>query len=346
MKKKILTAMSLLLLTTPSVQADVVRRAAFDLGSGKMKMQVVDFDTETNRIIKVICREQAMILLAEDLAVQGNNKLSQKAQDSAVAAMCKMKELALSHGVTEFAGIATSAYRQAHNGQQLVDRYKNELSIPVTIISADHEGRLAFSTLVAEKQLNPDQIVCWDIGGGSFQITYLDENGQIKFFADSFGRVSTKNHVITHVKKRDPQLIRTPNPMSAQDWENSLRHLQKTLPQPPEDLVRKLKREDVLLIGVCAHPKQLTKLGSYSQNDVIKARDNLLHKTDQELAKSHTDPSFAITDLALIYHIMQVLDIHRALYLDVFAGSTSGLLTAKEFWGNIRQIVAEKSPTR
>lgn len=312
--------------------AEIMRRAAFDFGSGEIKLQVADVDTENHSIFKPIYAHATSVLLSDDAANHPKGCFSDKIQECAIAAAQSLKERAVELGAVEFAGLATEAYRRAPNGTELIDKYKALLNIPVKIISQIEEGKVGFLALIAETKLDPATVISWDIGGGSFQVTYLDDERNTQVYMAPFGRMTTKNAIIKFVKGEDPSKVFSPNPMSRSEWERSLDYFALALPQVPESLVLKLKRADVQLIGMAAHPKKFHDLRTYHLGDVLENLEERLNKSDAELANINNPPATGVTELALVYSVMHKFDVTSVNYMRTSSGSTSGLLIAEEYW--------------
>lgn len=325
-----------LLLFTCSVDAhaEIVRRAAFDFGSGKIKLQVADVDTENHAIVQSVYTEAIVVPLSEDAANNPQGFFSEEVQKRAIIVAQNLQQKAIELGAVEFIGLATEAYRKAPNGQKLVDKYSSELNIPVKIISQLEEGKMGFLALIAEANLDPSRVISWDIGGGSFQVTYFDNEENIQVYMAPFGRTTTKNAIIKFVKEEDPSKTASPNPMSILEWENSLTYLNEVLPQIPDSLVLKLQMADVQLIGISAHPEKLRNLKTYHLNDIIEILEERLNKNDNELAKIHRSPPSAVSELALVHSIMHKLNVSSVDYIRTSSGSTSAILITEEHWNH------------
>ena len=314
------------------LDAEIIRRAAFDFGSGKIKVQVADVDTESHKILQSLYAEDIVVQLSEDAAQHPEGQFSEKIKKQAIAATQSLKQKALALGAVEFSGVATEAYRKAPNSKELIAKYLSDLDIPVKIISQTEEGKSGFLALIAETNLDPDQVISWDIGGGSFQVTYLDDEGNIQVYMAPFGRSTAKNAIIRYVKAGDPSTMSSPNPMSRADWEASLLFFDEALPKVPEELAQKLKRCDVQLIGISAHPGKLRNVKAYHSTDIVIVLEERLNKSDSELAEIHKSPTYAISELALVYSIMQKLDVRTVNYVRTISGSSSAVLIAEEYW--------------
>lgn len=149
----------------------IVRRAAFDIGSGQIKMQISDVDLTTNKIINVLLTDTAYVGLRENLVKSLDGKLSSNIQNKTVEAISELMKKAAPFHPEACHAIATEALRLAKNADALVERIKNETGISVTIVSQEEEGILGFISAVSEADVDPDKVVSWDFGGGSFQIT-------------------------------------------------------------------------------------------------------------------------------------------------------------------------------
>lgn len=314
------------------LHAEIIRRAAFDFGSGKIKLQVADVDTNNHSIVESIYSEAIIVPLSEDAADNTQGYFSEEIQRVAINTTQNLKQKALKFGAVEFSGLATEAYRRAPNGQKLVSKYFSALHIPVKIISQMEEGKIAFLTLIAETPLDSSQVISWDIGVGSFQITYFDDKKNIQVYMAPFGRITAKNAIIKFVKGKDPSKITSPNPINNTEWKNSLDYFSNTLPQVPNSLALKLKKSNTQLIGIGAHPEKLRNLKTYHLNDVIEIIEERLNKNDSELEKIHNSPSSAVSELALVYSIMHKLNVSSLNYIRTSSGSTSGLLITEEYW--------------
>lgn len=324
----------LFIVTTSScfLEGEVIRRAAFDFGSGKIKVQVADVDTDANEIISSVYTEDVLVPLSEDAASNKEGLLSKEIQDKAVATTRELKQKSIDQGAVAFTGVATEVYRKAPNGKELIDKYETELSIPVHMISQQEEGELGFYSLITENGLDATKIATWDIGGGSFQITFLDELGGICVYMGPFGRITAKQAIIKNVKKMDPSKHNSPNPMSNEEWISSLAYFHKALPEVPEKLKSRLKSGDLHLIGMAAHPLLLRELKTYCLSDIYKLLNTYLGKTDEEILNINKTPTMALTDLALITSILQKLNSSSVKYMRTSSGSTSGVLIMDKFW--------------
>ncbi len=76
----------------------------------------------------------------------------------------------LLHGATEVFAFATSATRNAVNGQDFVNDIKNLFGVEVKVIHGDEEAELIYLGVRQAVQLNSENVLIIDIGGGSNEV--------------------------------------------------------------------------------------------------------------------------------------------------------------------------------
>ena len=74
------------------------------------------------------------------------------------------------HGATEVFAFATSATRNAANGQDFVNDIKNLFGVEVKVIQGDEEAELIYYGVRQAVNLNSENVLIIDIGGGSNEI--------------------------------------------------------------------------------------------------------------------------------------------------------------------------------
>jgi exopolyphosphatase/guanosine-5'-triphosphate,3'-diphosphate pyrophosphatase len=150
-----------------------VRIAALDLGTNSFHLLVADVHSDGE--FEALTREKAMIRLGDVVARRG--AISDGAADVAVETVRRFKLLADAAGATETHACATSAIRQATNGDALVDRIEAETGVAVEVISGRREAELIFGAIRASVMLDPAPALCFDLGGGSLEVMVGDAAG-------------------------------------------------------------------------------------------------------------------------------------------------------------------------
>src|SRR3546814_15086947 len=79
---------------------------------------------------------------------------------------------------------ATSAIREAVNGQQVLDNIREETGLTIHIIDGKTEAQILYSTQIAAKLEKDRHYLYIDVGGGSTELSFL--KGKKILDSDSF----------------------------------------------------------------------------------------------------------------------------------------------------------------
>ncbi len=150
-----------------------VRIAALDLGTNSFHLLIADVQPDGH--FEALAREKAMIRLGDVVARKG--RITNPAADVAVQTVRHFKLLADAAGATETHACATSAIRQATNGDEVVDRIEAEAGVAVEVISGRREAEPIFGAIRASVLLDPAPALCFDLGGGSLEVMVGDATG-------------------------------------------------------------------------------------------------------------------------------------------------------------------------
>ena len=148
--------------------------AAIDAGSNAMRMVVGNIDEAWE--VQPIENIRLPVRLGQDVFTTG--MLEEKTMQQAVDAFLHFRRVAKDFGVVRTRAIATSAMREADNGDILLDRIARTSGIEVEIISGAEEARLIHMAVAKMIHLKGKRAVLVDIGGGSVEVT-LSENANI-----------------------------------------------------------------------------------------------------------------------------------------------------------------------
>ncbi len=134
--------------------------AAIDIGSNTVRLLTVTDDGSEIR------REVAITGLAA--GVDGSGVLSADAVERTADVLVGYARAMDEDGVEAVAAVATSACRDARNGEQVMDRLARAMGFRPEIIRGDEEAALAFSGATAGSGGASTTVI--DIGGGSTEI--------------------------------------------------------------------------------------------------------------------------------------------------------------------------------
>jgi exopolyphosphatase/guanosine-5'-triphosphate,3'-diphosphate pyrophosphatase len=140
-----------------------MKLAAIDIGTNSIHMIIVDVIGQRN--FQVIAREKEMVKLGA--GVFASNRLSDRAFAAGLATISRYVHLAEQTGVDEVITAATSAIREAQNGEAFMQAVSRQAGLTPRIISGKEEARLIFLAVRNSIALEDDTALVLDIGGGS-----------------------------------------------------------------------------------------------------------------------------------------------------------------------------------
>jgi exopolyphosphatase/guanosine-5'-triphosphate,3'-diphosphate pyrophosphatase len=146
--------------TTPASPA---RLAAIDIGSNSIHMIVVAAEPQGG--YRVLGRERDMVRLGK--TGLGEGALSEAAMRDGLEALMKMTTLARLKGAERVVAVATSAVREAANGEDFLARVKAQTGMDVQLLTGVEEGRLIYRAVREAVELGQGTAVIVDVGGGS-----------------------------------------------------------------------------------------------------------------------------------------------------------------------------------
>ena len=141
-----------------------------------MKVAVIDMGTNTFHLIivevvkddfKIIYREKAAVKIGEKGINQG--MITDDAIDRALETLSRFREVIQEEKADEIFATATSAIRNAHNGQELVELIKKETDIETRIISGIQEAEYIYYGVKKAMDIGSEPALIMDIGGGSIE---------------------------------------------------------------------------------------------------------------------------------------------------------------------------------
>jgi exopolyphosphatase/guanosine-5'-triphosphate,3'-diphosphate pyrophosphatase len=143
--------------------AGAPRLAAIDIGSNSIHMIVVA--PEPKGGYRVLGREREMVRLGKSALSAG--ALSEAAMRDGLEALIKMTTLASLKGARRVVAVATSAVREATNGEEFLVRVKAQTGFDVQLLSGVDEGLLIYRAVREVVDLSGGPAAVVDVGGGS-----------------------------------------------------------------------------------------------------------------------------------------------------------------------------------
>ena len=163
--------------------------AAIDVGSNAVRLLFCNVfqKPDGENVFKKASLIRVPIRLGEDAF--SNQYITKDKEDKLVNTMIAFKHLITVHDVISFRACATSAMREALNGDQIANRIYTESGIKLEIIDGKKEAEIIYSNHIAEQLSNKRPYLYIDVGGGSTELTMFDEGKIIDSISFNIGTI-------------------------------------------------------------------------------------------------------------------------------------------------------------
>lgn len=159
---------------------DCRRIALIDLGTNTFHLLIAEVKEKGHPM--PLIRKQASVRLGKGGISKGN--IAPDAYYRALFTMSDFQEEIAKHQVNEVQAFATSALRNAHNGQDLIRDIYKTTGIQVELISGDREAELIYYGVRSALQIGRQPVLIIDIGGGS--VEFIIANDRLIYWKKSF----------------------------------------------------------------------------------------------------------------------------------------------------------------
>jgi exopolyphosphatase / guanosine-5'-triphosphate,3'-diphosphate pyrophosphatase len=149
-----------------------MRLGVLDVGSNTVHMLVVDAYPGA-RPLPAFSHKVELSLAAH---LQENNTLSADGEERLTGVVAEAVRIAEDKGVEDFIAFATSAIRDASNGDAVLARIRDKTGASMRVLSGENEARLTFLAARRWFGWSSGRLLVMDIGGGSLELAAgLDE---------------------------------------------------------------------------------------------------------------------------------------------------------------------------
>jgi len=154
-----------------------LRYAAIDIGSNAVRLLIADIienngsvSFKKNTLIRVPLR------LGDDAFIQ--HHISDRKTNDLLKAMQAFRNLMDVYKVTDYLAYATSAMREAENGEEVAKLIKQEANIDLEIIHGSKEAKVIYASHADQNIDKSKNYLYVDVGGGSTELS-LFSTGQL-----------------------------------------------------------------------------------------------------------------------------------------------------------------------
>ncbi len=170
--------------------------AAIDIGSNAARLLINEVK-ETNGKAEFTKLNLLRIPLRLGFDVFSKGEIGAERKQMVIKTMTIFRELMEIYKVEHYRACATSAMRDAKNGQEIIDIVKEQSDINIEIITGDEEATLIYENHVAEGLDKDFAYLYVDVGGGSTELTFY-ENNEMKYeHSFNIGTIRLLNGLVT-----------------------------------------------------------------------------------------------------------------------------------------------------
>ncbi|HEV3057562.1 MAG TPA: Ppx/GppA phosphatase family protein [Vicinamibacterales bacterium] len=180
--------------------------AVLDMGASAIRLVIAE--VAPGRAVRTIEEASRGVLLGRDTFSSG--VIGSQTMDAALTALDKFRQLIDGYGIRHLRAVATSAVREARNGDVFLDRIQGRTGISFEIINEAEESRLVF--LAARQSLGRTAAFrgAWtllaEVGGGSTSLTLLRNGSPNRSGVYALGAVRARQQLNLRRLTHDVQL--------------------------------------------------------------------------------------------------------------------------------------------
>lgn len=175
---------------------EVSRYAAIDIGSNAVRLLICNvLETEDEIYFRKSQLTRVPVRLGIESFIEGS--ISKHTANRLVEAMKAFKHLMKANEVIHYKGCATSAMRDASNGEEIVNRIHKEAGIQIDVISGKLEAEIIFSTHIESIIEGVDDFLYVDVGGGSTELTIFHKGDLVKSKSFNIGTLRLLQNTVS-----------------------------------------------------------------------------------------------------------------------------------------------------
>jgi exopolyphosphatase/guanosine-5'-triphosphate,3'-diphosphate pyrophosphatase len=151
--------------------------AAIDIGTNTAHLLVIALPEQRNIFtpFRILHKEKIATKIGEGGISHGF--ITQQAQERLLKALVHFKEVLEHYQIPtqQVFAIATSAFRNAQNRQEIIDYIKEQTQIEISVISGDQEAEYIYYGVKTALKIGKGNALIMDIGGGSVEFILCNE---------------------------------------------------------------------------------------------------------------------------------------------------------------------------
>jgi len=178
----------------------IEKYAAIDIGSNAIRLLISTVIEKKNRPtqFKKTSLVRVPIRLGADVFL--NDQISESNYLRMLDAMNAYQLLMKTHGVVKYRACATSAMREAENGEEIARRLEKDSNVHIEIIDGEDEATIIASTDLRDLIETEKTFLYVDVGGGSTEFTIFSNRKIVASKSFKLGTVRILNDMVRESK--------------------------------------------------------------------------------------------------------------------------------------------------
>ncbi|WP_417291059.1 Ppx/GppA phosphatase family protein [Corallibacter sp.] len=174
----------------------IKKYAAIDIGSNAVRLLIANIIEEKGKPVRFKKSSLVRVPIRLGADVFLKQKISKHNQQRMLDTMKAFKLLMKSHNVEKYKACATSAMREASNGNKLSELVLNETDIKIDIIGGEEEAAIIAATDLNSYIDKNKTYLYVDVGGGSTEFTVIHNGNTITSRSFKIGTVRLLNDIV------------------------------------------------------------------------------------------------------------------------------------------------------
>jgi len=311
------------------------RRAAFDIGSGSIKLKIKDvvFLMDNTSYSDIINGSHHRRVDFQAALAANSNYIPPNLVEQGIKALKELKIIAQALGATKFNGVATGAFRKAVNGEEVLQELSNAVKVSFLTLSSDEEAAMAFEAANTFSKYEPENLIVWDIGASTMSMSGLSLEGELEAYEGDLASIGLRDDIMKSIqgKLNDKS---TPNPLAGNEADVAVILVQSEAQRSiPRSLIERITLKNTIVAGVgpvhsLSVNRQLNSGESYTVENVEKALYRNLNLSDEEIGGKFADTD--VVNLILVLGFMRGLGIKEVS--PVAVNIADGLIQNENYW--------------
>lgn len=173
-----------------------VTYAAIDIGSNAVRLLIKQLEDDHRPLFNKVLLLRVPLRLGFDVFSNGGRISDGKRKDLIRLMKC-YKNLMKIYDVSDYRACATSAMRDAVNGDEVIRQVRKKTGIDIEIINGQEEAQVIYNNHIENMRDRRGNYMYVDVGGGSTEINLMVDGGLICSRSYNIGTVRMLNNAVT-----------------------------------------------------------------------------------------------------------------------------------------------------